>query len=435
MVPAFSRRLISNAVGSFARVASRCVAVPALAGIYGAAAWVSRRLARRRFTGGESGYILAVTTFHNPNWFHSHIRPLTRSGARAVLLVCDEPMVPTAGVSFQCPPRIAQVLLTRAGAKLVWTVRCAWRYRPDVVMGYHIFPCAVIALVAARLFGRPACYQMTSGPLEIEGGGWNAENRLLRALGAPSALVARLAAAVVREFDSLIVRGNAAAAYVLALGFERDLGIITGSVEPHGAWRDFGARSFDIAFVGRLTEYKRPDRFVAVVAAVVEALPAVRAVIVGDGPDMPSLRAAVAEGGLAANVEFLGQRSDVDELLAATKVFVLTSRWEGLSIAMLEAMAAGAVPVVADVGDLRDAIRVGVNGFLVAQDDIAAYADATVRLLTDAETWRACSAQATELARARGGTDAVAALWRCHLRGFLRTPGALQAASASEPTS
>jgi glycosyltransferase involved in cell wall biosynthesis len=102
---------------------------------------------------------------------------------------------------------------------------------------------------------------------------------------------------------------------------------------------------------------------------------------------------------------------------------------------MLEAMAAGAVPVVADVGDLRDAIRVGANGFLVAQDDIAAYAHATVGLLTDAEAWRACSVQATEFARAHSGTDAIAALWRRHLRGFLPTPGTPQAASASEPTS
>jgi glycosyltransferase involved in cell wall biosynthesis len=431
MVPAFPRRLMTNAIGSFARAASRRGAVLVLAGIYGAVAWVSRGLARPRVTGEGSGYILAVTTFHNPNWFRSHIRPLVRSGAR-VLLVCDEPMAPTAGVSYQCPPRIAQILLTRAGAKLVWTACCAWRYRPDVVMGYHIFPCAIIALVAARLFGRSACYQVTSGPLELEGGGWRAENRLLRALGTPSALIARLAAAVVCEFDSVIVRGNGAAEYVRRLGYGRDLGVITGSVEPIVAWRDFAARTIDIAFVGRLTECKRPDRFLAVVAAVVGALPAARAVIVGDGPDMPSLRAAVTRHGLAANVELLGQRADVDELLASTRVFVLTSRWEGLSIAMLEAMAAGAVPVVADVGDLKDAIRPGVNGFLVPQDDIDAYACATLRLLTEPQTWRACAAQAAAFAHAHSGTDAVAALWRRQLRGLLVPPGTPQAASASE---
>jgi glycosyltransferase involved in cell wall biosynthesis len=302
-------------------------------------------------------------------------------------------------------------------------------------MGYHILPCAVIALVAARLFGRPACYQVTSGPLELEGGGWHAENRLLTALGGPSEVIARLAADVLRAFESVVVRGHQAAAYVRRLGFERDLAIITGSVEPTVAWQDFAARPIDIAFVGRLTEYKRPDRFLAVVAAVVAELPAVRAVIIGDGPDAPALRADVAKRGLAANVEFLGQRADVDRLLAATKVFVLTSRWEGLSIAMLEAMAAGAVPVVADVGDLRDAIRQGVNGFVVPEGDIGAYAETTVLLLRQAEMWRACSMQAAELALARSGTDAVAELWRRQLRGLLAARDAPHAASASGPTS
>jgi glycosyltransferase involved in cell wall biosynthesis len=417
------------------RAMRRCGAIVTLAGIYGAAAWLSRRLSRRGATRQTSGCMLVVTTFHNPNWFHAHIRPLARSGARTLLLVCDERIETIPGVRFECPPRLLQILLTRAGAKLAWVMRCAWRYRPDLYMGYHILPCAVIALVAARLFGRPACYQVTSGPLELEGGGWHAENRLLTALGGPSALIGRLAADVLREFDSVVVRGHQAADYIRGLGFERDLGIITGSVEPTSVWQDFAARPIDIAFVGRLTEYKRPDRFLAVVADVVAALPAARAVIIGDGPDAAALRANVAERGLATNVEFLGQRADVDRLLASTKVFVLTSRWEGLSIAMLEAMAAGAVPVVADVGDLRDAIRPGVNGFVVPEGDIGAYAQATVRLLRDAEVWRACSRQAAELALARSGTDTVAELWRQQLRSVLAARAAPQAASASGPTS
>jgi glycosyltransferase involved in cell wall biosynthesis len=412
----------------------RYAAILALAAIYGAAAWLSRRLARRE-TRAASGCMLVVTTFHNPNWFHAHIRPLARSGARTLLLVCDERMATMPGVRFECPPRIMQLLLTRAGAKLAWVLRCAWRYRPDLYMGYHIVPCAVIALVAARLFARPACYQVTSGPLELEGGGWHAENRLLTALGRPSAFIAALAADVLREFDSVVVRGHQAAAYVRNLGFERDLAIITGSVEPTVAWQDFAERAIDIAFVGRLTEYKRPDRFLAVVTAVVAELPATRAVIIGDGPDAPVLRARAAALGLTANVEFLGQRADVDRLLASARVFVLTSRWEGLSIAMLEAMAAGAVPVVADVGDLRDAIRPGVNGFLVPEDDIDAYARATITLLRDVQSWRACSAQAAKLALARSGTDAVAELWQRQLRGLLASPAARQAASASEPIS
>ena len=379
--------------------------------------------------------MLVVGTFDNPNWFHAHIRPLVHSRVGTVVLVCDERVAPMRGVQVQCAPRWLQALLTRAGAKLAWSVLCAWRYRPDLYMGYHIFPCAAIALVVARLFGRPACYQVTSGPLELEGGGWGAENRALKALGRPSPFVARLAAAVVREFDSVVVRGSSAAAYVRGLGFARRLGVITGSVEPCVAWRDFQARTIDVAFVGRLTECKRPDRFIAVVAAIAAALPGVRVAVIGDGPDAAILQQKVDTLGLTGTVRFMGQRADVDRLLAETRVFVLTSRSEGLSIAMLEAMAAGAVPVVADVGDLRDAIQAGVNGFLVDQDDIAGYATTAIRLLTDEREWCACSRHAAHAALVTSGTDAIAQQWQSLLRGLLGEQSRAQAASASGPMS
>ena len=428
---AISRR-VGSALGTLSRATSRLVATIGVAAIYTTVSWVSRRCARPHF-GRPSGRMLVVGTFHNPNWLHSHIRPLARSGVGTVLLLCDRPVAPVRGVEVLCPPRGLQVLLTRAGAKFVWTLFCGWRYRPDLYMGYHIFPCAAIALAAARLFGRPACYQCTGGPLEIEGGGWLAENKALRALGRPSALIERLAAAVVREFDSVVVRGSGAAAHMRRIGFARHLGVITGSVEPDAAWREFQARSIDVAFVGRLTEYKRPDRFIAVVAAIAAALPAVRVAVVGDGPDAGALRQKVDALGLTDTVRFMGQRSDVYQQLAATRVFMLTSRSEGLSIAMLEAMAAGAVPVVADVGDLRDAIQPGVNGFLVDQDDIAGYATAAIRLLTHENEWCALSHHARHSALATSGTGAIAQQWQRHLRGLLRQQPAPQAASASGP--
>jgi glycosyltransferase involved in cell wall biosynthesis len=393
----------------------RILAVWTLAGLYGAAALFSRLARRAPRPWQPSGCILVIGTFHNPNWFHSHIRPLARSGVGEVILVCDEPVEPMPGVRFACPPRWLARVATRAGAKLAWSLVCAVRYRPDLYMGYHIFPCALIALVVARLAGRPACYQDTSGPLELEGGGWNAENALLTALQRPSALVERRVNAVVREFDSVVVRGSGAEAYVRGTGYAGSIAVITGSVEPAGDWQDHGERSIDLAFVGRLTEYKKPERFIAVVAAVAKIVPRLRAVVVGEGPDATALKALARELGMESNVEFLGKRTDVDQLLAASRVFVLTSRWEGLSIAMLEAMCAGTVPVVANVGDLADFIDNGANGFIVAQDDIGAYAGAAVRLLRDADFWRRCSRSALERALEASGTDAIARRWQRHL--------------------
>jgi glycosyltransferase involved in cell wall biosynthesis len=245
------------------------------------------------------------------------------------------------------------------------------------------------------------------------------KNPVLAALQRPSPGIERLAASVVREFDSVIVRGSSAEAYVRKSGYRGSLAVITGSAEPCGAWRDFSARTIDLAFVGRLEEDKRPERFVAVVASVANALPGVRAVVIGDGPYAASLRSLARERGIDCNVEFLGQRSDVDELLAATRVFVLTSRSEGVSIAMLEAMAAGAVPVMSNVGDVADVLQHGSNGFVVAQDDIAGYAQAASRLLCDPELWRRCSRRARAGALSARSVDAIAKRWQSHLLAVL----------------
>jgi glycosyltransferase involved in cell wall biosynthesis len=403
----------------------RLGAIAILGTLYGATWLLSRGLGRRgQGARRASGCMLAIGTFHNPNWIQSHLRPLARAGIGSVILVCDSEVRAMASaamdnVRFECPPRWMSAVLTRAGAKFVWSLRCAWRYRPDLYMGYHIFPAAISALAIARLFNRPACYQDTSGPLELEGGGWHAENPLLTALQRPSRLIERAAAAVVREFDSVVVRGSGAEDYIRRIGYRGAVATITGSVEPAGPWRDFASRGIDIAFVGRLTEYKRPDRFIAVIAEVAKALPSVRAVMIGDGPDTAVLKARAHELGIASNVQFLGRRSDVDQLLAQSRVFLLTSRWEGLSIAMLEAMAAGAVPVVADVGDLADLVESGSTGFIVAPEDIAGYARGCVQALSSEQAWTALSRQATSASLARSGIDAISRRWSLHLRSVI----------------
>jgi glycosyltransferase involved in cell wall biosynthesis len=166
-------------------------------------------------------------------------------------------------------------------------------------------------------------------------------------------------------------------------------------------------------------EDKRPDRFIAVAAALAKERARMRAVVIGDGPQSEALKSLVRELGIEANVEFLGKREDVVDLLALSRVFVLPSRSEGVSIAMLEAMAAGAVPVVANVGDLVDFVQNDVTGFIVAQDDIAGYTQAALRLLSSEDLWRRCSTRSRTSAVARSGIDAIARRWNRHLRAVM----------------
>jgi glycosyltransferase involved in cell wall biosynthesis len=391
------------------RLAASCI----LGLSYGLVADLSRISGRRGKKGWRSnGRILVIGTFHNPNWFHAHITPLTMAGVEEVILVCDEPVADLPGLTYACPPIVLSRLLSRALAKLVWGMWCGLKYKPDFYMGYHIFPGAVTALALARIFNRPACYQCTAGQLELVGGGWEAENRILVALGSASPMVEKKVHAVVREFDLVVVRGTGAETYIRRLGYARDLKIITGSVDVPEVRPSYDSREFDLIFVGRLAEYKRPDRLVDVIAELSQQRPDVSALIVGEGPDRQVLEVQASNLGLSQNVRFLGKRSDVNSLLGTAKVFILTSRWEGLSIAMMEAMATGTVPVVADVGDLKDFVKSGENGYVISQDDISGYVSSVESLLASPRLWNQMSMKARETAAGRSSRESIASRWR-----------------------
>jgi len=122
-------------------------------------------------------------------------------------------------------------------------------------------------------------------------------------------------------------------------------------------------------FVGTLEPRKAP---LLAARAVIEARSAnadVVLLVVGDGPLRGQLEALAGDG-----VRPLGFRRDVDRLMAASDVFILPSTREGLSLALLEAMSHGLVPIVADDPGSREAI--GDAGVAIPAGDLTALASA-----------------------------------------------------------
>jgi len=356
-----------------------------------------------------TGRIIVTGTFHNPNWYLSHVTPLSRSGVEEVILVVDEPQLPLERVRFVCPPRWISRLLSRAGAKAIWMIAAGFRYRPDLYMGYHIVPGACSALVAGKLLGRPSFYQMTAGPIEIIGSS---------AHGISSKLIQTLSLAVVKLFDLIVVRGKKAKGFLSAQDIKGSVTIITGSVNGRiQSLQD--SREIDLIFVGRLDTTKQIDQFITIVDAVKHVIPNVRAAIVGDGPLMASMKSEAGRLGLMDNIEFLGKRKDVEAILVQSKVFVLTSKSEGLSIAMAEAMAFGVVPVVADVGELSDLVSDAVNGYLITPNHINEYTNRVLSLLRDDSLWAQHSHYAIEAARKYCDIDVVTGKWKHYIRNIV----------------
>jgi glycosyltransferase involved in cell wall biosynthesis len=120
-------------------------------------------------------------------------------------------------------------------------------------------------------------------------------------------------------------------------------------------------------------------------AMLADRFPALRVMIVGDGPERAGLERRIGELGLDRTVSLLGQRNDVPDLLRAFDVAVCCSDFEGTPLSILEYMEASLPVVATRVGGVPDLIESGVQGLLVERRDPAGLAGAVAELLDDPE--------------------------------------------------
>jgi glycosyltransferase involved in cell wall biosynthesis len=118
--------------------------------------------------------------------------------------------------------------------------------------------------------------------------------------------------------------------------------------------------------------------------------------LVGDGPERPQLEEQARKQGISSVVRFMGVREDVPSLLKLSDVFVLSSRYEGLSMALMEAMAAGLPIVSTRTASSALLIEEGSNGFTVACGDPAALAEKMAWCVTHHKSLAAMGAVARE---------------------------------------
>jgi glycosyltransferase involved in cell wall biosynthesis len=208
------------------------------------------------------------------------------------------------------------------------------------------------------------------------------------------------------------------------LGVERVFVIHNGIVppqrrQPPGAVRAELGIAADAPVVGavaRLAPQKRLDRLLRAVAT----LPAdVRCVIAGDGEERASLAALAQELGIAGRVDFLGHRDDTGDVLGALDVFVVSSDREGLSNAMLEALAAG-VPVastrVSGANDALEPFADGIAPGIIVGSSVDDLASALRQLLGDADLRARMADAGRRRAAERFSFDAMLDRWEAVLR-------------------
>ena len=378
-----------------------------------------RSILRQRGDGVRGVRVLATVTF-NPNQLQAHLRPILElPEVEEVVLVADAAGPPMPKLRTVVPNRHLARLLGRAGAKLAVCVALAHRRRPDWIVGYSLVPHGINACLTRILMGGRVAYVMIGSTKEWTGGGWDSDNRILGRLSRPVPALEALFFRFVRGFDAVVTMGTDGRRELI------ERGIAPGRVVPIPASPDerrFHPRpghpkEYDLLTVGSLIERKQTRDFVEAVARLRSHRPALRAAILGTGPLDQELRAQARRLGIDDAVDFLGFRRDVEEVYARSRVFVLTSRFEGLSVALIDAMASGLPAVVSDVGEARDLVREGRNGYLFEAGDVDALVRRLEPLLDEPALRERLGRAAAEDAAALAGVRQTRDLYRLLLTG------------------
>jgi glycosyltransferase involved in cell wall biosynthesis len=258
--------------------------------------------------------------------------------------------------------------------------------------GYH----SAVAILIGKLFRRPSVLKLTSTGAE------GIESTLSKLGRFRSLLVA-----IHRKADACVATTMKARDEAVAFGISPDRiavipnGIDISEYSPSRTIRDgVTVRADERAsggtaiFCGRLSAAKNPVGMLEAWAAVVATHPTARLVVVGDGPMRPLLEEFLSRRPACTGVTLLGEVSDVVRWYREADVFVLSSNHEGLSNSLLEAMSCGLPVVSTNVSGSSEILALVDVGELVDVGDMAGFALAIGRLLTDPGRRRECGNRA-----------------------------------------
>ncbi|MCK5535256.1 MAG: glycosyltransferase family 4 protein, partial [Bacteroidales bacterium] len=151
---------------------------------------------------------------------------------------------------------------------------------------------------------------------------------------------------------------------------------------------------FTLAFVGAIYKHKGADLLPNILQQVIQAIPDVKLLIIGEGELKEELRNEFARRNISENVDFLGVTpyAKVRKILSKSDVLLFPTRVEAFGLVIAEAMMEGAVPVVTLLPGITDAtVEDGKTGYLIQKDDIDGFVGKIITLEEDRELLKSMS--------------------------------------------
>lgn len=331
---------------------------------------------------------------------------LDRRRFRSILItgepgILDEDARSLPGVEFHQVPALARSIRPLADLQALYQLTRLLRRLSPRIVHTHSSKAGILGRLAARLAGVPVVVHTIHGygftPVQSQ--------PLRQALIAVERMVGRMTMRFIAVSHATRQQGIDLGLHspdrctVIRSGIDLRMFRHT-QIDVEKKRRELGLlpESPVIGMIAPFKPQKAPLDYVRLAALIHRVRPQVQFLLIGDGELRVEVEAAVQRQGLGNCFQLLGWRRDVAEILRCLDVFVLTSRWEGLPRVYLEASSSGVPVVGTNVDGAAEAIRDGINGYLIEPGNLGRMAKEILTLLRDPERAREMGRQGQTLA-------------------------------------
>jgi glycosyltransferase involved in cell wall biosynthesis len=330
--------------------------------------------------------IVLTGTFYSKNWANAHLLPLVScSSVDHVYMISTHLDYEAEGLTILTPSESQIKLFGETVARLIQVFSTAFKVKPDYIGGFHILFNATFAILFASILRTRSVYFSGGGVTEtLETGA--SENSYFKFIRSKDAFLTNTICQIIAMSSAVITMGKGAKKFLEDNGVKAEcIHIISGSIDKSKFYPApvEAIKPYDMVLTARLSAVKQVDLFIDVVKEINDRGVECNALVIGDGPLLADLKAHASSLGVQNKINFVGHQDDVLSWLHQSKVYILTSISEGLSLSLLEGLKTGLPAVVPNVGDLSDVLIDGFNGALIENHSVNDFATQISGLLSD----------------------------------------------------
>jgi len=222
----------------------------------------------------------------------------------------------------------------------------------DIVVAFNPYPWGFISFIFAKIMNKPILLGLIGGELDPNRSNWINRKVLLF---------------ILKYVNVIMVTGCTTKEYLCDLGYNPD----KIYVFPHLVDEEYlkinknETLHSNIIIITSFLPVKRTNDSIEALALLIKSGYDFKLTVLGDGPELIKCKELVEELGISKNVKFLGFVDDIRPYINNSEYYLQTSSSEGLSLALVESMAVGLIPIVTNVGDEKEIITDQKTGFFI----------------------------------------------------------------------